>query len=571
LAAAANIETAAERLRDEFPRLLSGYSPSISREGPAMSPARLLAAFAKGALNDTRGFVETAGAMASGPGTAVLWVGFHDPGVTASALALAARALRAALRAQAPFPVELKRDLAEFQQVCRRRHPDFQARILMVAAKSRNIPVVPVAPGARLWQFGWGSRSRSFFETASDADGFVGVRIADSKALSKTIMRGLGLPTPPAVLVTLPQELPAAAAEVGWPCVVKPLDSNGGRGVSVGVRSLQDLEQSFSHARQFSRSPVLVEAFVPGEDHRLTVVEGSLVATTRREASKITGDGVRTIRELLGALNSRRSANLVASGYLVPIAIDAALSTSLARQDLALDDVPQPGRSVSLRSNANRSSGGVCFNVTDVHPQIREMAEALATTLGLTAAGVDYITRDITLPPVAGNGAFIEVNASPGLAALVVAGIEEAQIGARLLGSRPGRIPMILAVGDRQQEREIATALANAAATLPGLAWLCGTAAGLGALSLDLAQLPPPERTSALLRHRTATRAVIYWSLEDLQAFGAPVDRADLGVIYRASGLPQPWQRVIASSCRRLAVATAPEGIIAALNFAAQT
>jgi cyanophycin synthetase len=553
------LEAAAGRLREEFHRLLEEHSGAAAAEEPAVSLARLLAAFARGALNDTRGFVEAAGAMAGGPGAAVLWVGFHDPQVTASGLALAARALREALRAQAPFSAELKGNLDEFQQLCRSRHPDFQARILMVAAKARDIPVLAVAPGSRIWQFGWGSRSRSFFETASDADGFVGARIAKSKALSKTVMQGLGLPTPPGVLVASPGDLSAAAEKVGWPCVAKPLDSGGGKGVTAGIRSLPDLEQSFAYAKKFSPSPVLVEAFVPGEDHRLTVIGGQLVAATRREASAVTGDGVRTIHDLLGDLNSRRSSNLVASGYHYPIAMDAVLIAHLARQDLAPGDVPQPGRRVSLRSNANRSTGGVCFNLEDIHPEVRAMAEELATTLGLHAIGIDYITPDISRPPAAGNGAFIEVNTTPDMAVVVAGGMDEAEIGTRLLGALPGRIPVVLVLAAKTAQHELARQLAATSAATPGLAWLCGDEAGLDAMTLDLTHLAMPQRVAALLKYRTATAAVVVWSFADLQQFGAPVDKADLGLVYRHAELPEPWRRVMEATCGRLIVADTVE------------
>jgi D-alanine-D-alanine ligase-like ATP-grasp enzyme len=556
---AAGVEAAAGRLRAEFPRLLEEHSGAAAGEEPAVALARLLAAFARGALNDTRGFVEAAGATAGAAGTAVLWAGFHEPKVTVAALALAARALREALRAGASFSAELKGDLAGFQQLCRSRHPDFQARILMVAAKARDIPVLSVAPGSRIWQFGWGFRSRSFFETASDADGFVGARIAKSKALSKTIMQGLGLPTPAGVLVETPEELPAAAEKVGWPCVAKPLDSGGGKGVTAGIRSLADLEQSFAYAKKFSSSPVLVEAFVPGEDHRLTVIDGHLVAATRREASTVTGDGVRTIHALLGDLNSRRSSNLVASGYHYPIAMDAVLVAHLARQDLAPDDVPHAGRRVSLRSNANRSTGGVCFNLEDIHPQVRAMAEELATTLGLYAIGIDYITPDISRPPAAGNGAFIEVNATPDMAVVVAGGMDEAEIGTRLLGSLPGRIPFVLVLAAKTAQHELARQLAATSADTPGLAWLCGDEAGLGAMRLDLTHLAMPERVAALLKHRTANAAVVVWSFDDLQQFGTPVDKADLGLVYRHVELPGPWKRVLEATCGRLIVADTVE------------
>ena len=549
--AEALIPRARERLAKTLPAFAAQMPADVPPRSSAEAVAQLVAFYARAALNEVRGFIDEAGTMPNGPGEALFWVGFHLPRITNSAIVLASRLVSQLLEAPEAYPSEeLISGFAELQRVSRAMHPDYQARILMLAARRRDVPLLSFEPTMRMWQFGWGCRGRVFMETASDADSFVGGRLSRSKIASKAVFRDLGLPTPAAVTVSAPDELAAAAGAVGWPCVVKPLALGGGKGVTAGIRTQTQLEQAFAHARQFTTGPLMVEAFVEGHDYRLTVIGGKLAAATHRAPSSVIGDGSSTVRQLLERLNGTRSKNLVASAYLYPIALDSVLVEHLAAQGLAPDDVPALGRRVTLRSNANRSTGGVCFNVPDVHPEIRSMAETLAATFGLATAGIDYIASDIARPAAAAGGAFIEINTTPDMAVPVAGGMDEAEIGSLVLGTDPGRIPLVLVLAD-DPERDLAGIIGDAASGIDGLAFLCGGQAGLNGMTLSVSQMPPPERVRMLLKHRAARAAVVAWSVKDLLQFGAPVDRADLGVLYRTE-ITRVWRPVVESTCGRL-------------------
>ncbi|KAE9776475.1 cyanophycin synthetase, partial [Escherichia coli] len=61
------------------------------------------------------------------------------------------------------------------------------------------------------------------------------------------------------------------------------------------------------------------------------------------------------------------------------------------------------------------SSGGTSTDVTaDVHPANAFMAERIARLMKLDVCGIDIMAQDIRLP-IEGQGAVLEVNASPGL------------------------------------------------------------------------------------------------------------------------------------------------------------
>lgn len=91
------------------------------------------AAWALAALNEVRGFIAHAGAERAGD-SVLLWVGFHHAQFSRDALQLALRSLIQLLKGELE-PARLKADLQRLWQACRRHHPDYQARILMVGAR----------------------------------------------------------------------------------------------------------------------------------------------------------------------------------------------------------------------------------------------------------------------------------------------------------------------------------------------------------------------------------------------------------------------------------------------------
>lgn len=84
------------------------------------------------------------------------------------------------------------------------------------------------------------------------------------KAIRDLAAKELGLKTANYRYATTSDELKKAVAEIGMPCVVKPLMSSSGKGQST-IKSEQDIEKAWQYAVEGSRGDVvevIVEAFV---------------------------------------------------------------------------------------------------------------------------------------------------------------------------------------------------------------------------------------------------------------------------------------------------------------------
>src|SRR5215813_7979719 len=108
----------------------------------------------------------------------------------------------------------------------------------------------------------------------------------------------------PHIAVELESETQAvrAARRIGFPVVTKPYNGNRGRGISIRLTTEEEVAHGYNVAREHSRS-VVVESFLEGEDHRLLVVNGELVAATRRTPGHVVGDGEHTVAQLIDMVN----------------------------------------------------------------------------------------------------------------------------------------------------------------------------------------------------------------------------------------------------------------------------
>ncbi len=96
----------------------------------------------------------------------------------------------------------------------------------------------------------------------------------------------------------------AIACEIGLPVVVKPKDGNQGKGVTVNVTTREQLIAAYAAATEFG-DDILLEKYIPGNDFRLLVIGGKLVAAARRDPLQVIGDGKHSVRELVEQVNLR--------------------------------------------------------------------------------------------------------------------------------------------------------------------------------------------------------------------------------------------------------------------------
>jgi cyanophycin synthetase len=284
---------------------------------------------------------------------------------------------------------------------------------LVNAAIERDIPWLRLNRYS-LVQFGHGRFQQRIQATTTGRTGNIAVELAGDKEETNGILRDLGLPVPEQRIVRSAEDAVRAAERIGYPVVLKPLSGNHGRGVSINLKTPEDVSVAFEKASEHGRS-IIVEAYIVGFDHRLLVVNGQLVAAAKREPGHVVGDGRHTIAELVDLVNADPRRGVGHEKVLTRLEFDHQAERLLSKLGYDHTTVPAKGETVYLRSTANLSTGGTAKDVTDIiHPDNREMAIRAVEAVGLDIGGVDFLTNDIALSYQEAGGAICEVNAGPG-------------------------------------------------------------------------------------------------------------------------------------------------------------
>ena len=91
--------------------------------------------------------------------------------------------------------------------------------------------------------------------------------------------------------------------------VVKPARGEGGAGISVDIRTPEELASAIEFAHRVCET-VLLEEFCVGEDLRIVVIDFEVVAAAIRRPVQVIGTGRDNIAELIRIQSSRRRARL---------------------------------------------------------------------------------------------------------------------------------------------------------------------------------------------------------------------------------------------------------------------
>jgi len=312
-----------------------------------------------------------------------------------------------------PAPFDFRTELEKLVRLAQRRSLGPTTAALVRAAEERGIPWLRLNDRS-LVQLGYGKYQRRVQASITSETRQIASEIASDKRLTHRILEDLGLPVPRQMLVDDVEEAVAECERIGFPVVVKPLDGNHGKGVVVDLKTPEQVRAAFEKAQDYS-SRVLVEACQSGNDYRILVVNGRVVAVAQRVPGHVVGDGEHTVAELVEIVNRDPRRGVGHEKMLTRLEIDDQARRRLSVQGLAPESVPEAGRTVSLRATGNLSTGGTAIDKTDsIHEDNVSMAERAVQAIGLDVAGVDFISPDVSRSYKDVGGAIVEINAAPG-------------------------------------------------------------------------------------------------------------------------------------------------------------
>jgi cyanophycin synthetase len=469
---------------------------------------------------------------------------------------------------------DFKTAFAALEAQAQRSKRSTTTAVLALAAKKRGLPCETIrGPHLRL---GHGAAQRLMYASVTERTSLAASQLARNKHRTNRRLAELHLPVTRQITVDTAAEAVDAAESLGYPVVIKPLKQKQAVGVSVGVGSPDDVPSAFERARK-AYQRVIVESFVRGDAYRLLVVGGRFIAALKTIPPTVTGDGERTIAELVEEVNRDPLRDGV---HLDSIPVDHELAHDLRLSGYTLEHVLEKGKMIALRLAANVAIGGLHSDVTDsVHPDNQDMAIRAAKGIGLDVAGIDFVTEDISRSYKEAGGSIIEVNARPGLCmhTCPLHGKSRRAAGAVLdllfPSGATGRIPIAVVSGGRNAARVARDLDAILRASGKTVALATRKSALVNGRPADIAKPRLRRAAPILLRDPRVESLVASVSLRGTMKRGLGLESCDVAAIVNraadrgASSHTQRGLDVIARATRGiLAVSADNQAALRALN-----
>jgi len=434
-------------------------------------------------------------------------------------------------------PAELEQDLNDLRSLWADASLGPSTETLVKEADVRGIPWAKLSARSMI-QLGYGVYQKRLQATLSDHTGILAVELACDKEGTKRILRDAGVPVPRGTVISYLDELEDAIADVGgYPIVIKPLNGNHGRGITINITAWEQAESAYDAAKEVSRQ-VIIERYYQGRDHRVLVVNGKVVAVAERVPAHVVGDGNSTIEQLVEITNRDPRRGVGHDNVLTRIELDRTSWQLLERQNYTLETVLPAGEICYLRATANLSTGGIAVDRTDdIHPENLWLAQRVAKIIGLDIAGIDVVTADISRPLREVDGVIVEVNAAPGFRMHVCPSegiprnVAEPVLDMLFPPGMPSRIPIVAITGTngKTTTTRLIAHIFKQTGQIVGYTTTDGTY--LGDYLVEPGDNTGPQSAQLILQDPTVEVAVLESARGGILRSGLAFNACDIGVV----------------------------------------
>ncbi|MGI9105583.1 MAG: cyanophycin synthetase [Pyrinomonadaceae bacterium] len=435
---------------------------------------------------------------------------------------------------------ELRQMLADDVQRLREIREDVRfgpsTGAIVQEAEQRDIPHLRLNTQS-LVQLGYGVNQQRIQATVTGRTNMIAVDLASDKDATKKLLGSMGVPVPKGFQIVDEDEIEGIIDRIGFPVAVKPLDANHGKGITVGLKTLEEVRAAFPLAKKYSRR-VIIEQSLTGQDFRALVINNRLVAVAERIPAHITGDGQHTVQELIDLTNQDPRRGYGHENVLTLIDVDAQTESLLAARSYTLDTVLAAGEILHLKTTANISTGGTAIDRTDeVHPFNVSLFERIARIVGLDVAGIDVVAPDVTTPLSENGGGIIEVNAAPGFrmhlapSEGLARNVAEHVIDMLFPPGTPTRVPVIAITGTNGKTtttRLIAHIVKNSG---KNVGFTTTEGIYIGNSLIQPGDNTGPVSAQLVLKDPTVEIAVLETARGGIIRAGLGFDRCDIGVV----------------------------------------
>lgn len=436
---------------------------------------------------------------------------------------------------------DLEVDIQKMRELRDRERLGPSTGSIIAEVEKRGIPWIRLNKNS-LCQLGYGNKQKRIQATVTSETSCIGVEIAGDKEETKYLLEQAEVSTPKGEIIATKEELKEACEHIGFPLVIKPIDGNHGRGITVDINNLKQAQKAFTAAQKISNS-VIIEKQIFGHDYRLLVINNEFVAAAKRTPAHIVGNGTSTVEGLINRLNEDPRRGYGHENVLTMVTINELTKTIIASKGYTLKSILEKGKKLVLKDTANLSTGGTAEDVTDiVHPENVTMAERISRIIDLDICGIDVMAQDISKPLDQTGGAVLEVNAGPGFRMHLAPTLGKSRNVAAMVVDKlfpqkddTGRIPIIAITGTNG--KTTTTRLLAHMAKMKGCRVGYTTSDGVYIQNqlIKKGDCTGPQSAQFVLRDPTINIAILECARGGLLRSGLGFSKSDIGIVTNVS------------------------------------
>ena len=262
--------------------------------------------------------------------------------------------------------------------------------------------------------------------------------LASDKHYASMVLAGAGFRTPRTERALAPRAFgdtslaeragvrPAVefARHSGYPLIVKPNRLSHGRGVA-RVESEAELLDAVQKVFDLD-SIALVQELIEGTEYRLEFLDGEYLVGYERAPTAVTGDGIRSVGELLRALDPR----FTRDRFFERLQRRGPLTRHLEARGFGFDTIMPVGEPLPVEETVlNLARGATPVLLDELPTGWLEWAVRAGKVLGLRHFGLDF--RHVPGEPIE-RACVLEVNSNPAVSHLARAGYRERALESRM-------------------------------------------------------------------------------------------------------------------------------------------
>jgi cyanophycin synthetase len=285
-------------------------------------------------------------------------------------------------------------------------------RAIVEEAEIRKIPWQRLDE-YNLIQIGTGIYQKRIRSTLTPQTSMLAVETSQDRALTNMMLADAGLPVPQTFLIESAKNVEDFVRNHPGKYYIRPRFRKTSYSLAVIIDENSVVNEKLA-SFTIENEQLMVQASISGQIIRLLVIGDQCCAAAKIELPYITGDGIKSVKQLIAELNKEPGRLTGDKGVLSYVTADEETDLVLRSINLTYDSVPEKERKIKLKISPNPNNGSHSENVTSIiHHDYRALAVKAIHITGLDVGTVNIITEDITESPYMTNAFITEIYAAP--------------------------------------------------------------------------------------------------------------------------------------------------------------